>query len=134
MPNKIGVRFGQGRYENIRAALEALDEEFPLGNRIVIKPNFVSTTIQRAATHVEAVRAVIDFLQERSKAPIKIAEGAALGDTFEGFRNFGYLDLKKEYSNLEFVDLNRDIFETVTLKDKAGNSHSFSHRPDHLAE
>ena len=96
-----------------------------MGNRIVIKPNFVSTTIQPAATHVEAVRAVIDFLQERSKAPIKIAEGAALGDTFEGFRNFGYLDLKKDYSNLEFVDLNRDIFETVSLKDKAGNSHPF---------
>ena len=125
MPDRIGLRFGQGRYENIRAALEALDDEFPSGNRIVIKPNFVSTTIQRAATHVEAVRAVIDFLRERSKAPIKIAEGAALGDTFEGFRNFGYLDLKKEYSNLEFVDLNRDIFETVTLKDKAGNSHPF---------
>jgi len=125
VPIKIGLSRGNGRYENVRAALEALDDEFPLGNRIVIKPNFVSTTIQPAATHVEAVRAVIDFLQERSKATIKIAEGAALGDTFEGFRNFGYLDLKKEYSNLEFVDLNRDIFETVSLKDKDGNSHSF---------
>lgn len=125
MSIKIGLIQGQGRYENIRAALEALDDEFPVGNRIVIKPNFVSTTIQPAATHVDAVRAVIDFLQERSKATIKIAEGAALGDTFEGFRNFGYLDLKKEYSNLDFVDLNRDIFETVLLKDKDGNSHSF---------
>jgi uncharacterized protein (DUF362 family) len=125
VPIKIGLSSGNGRYENIRAALEALDDEFPLGNRIVIKPNFVSTTIPLAATHVEAVRAVIDFLQERSKATIKIAEGAALGDTFEGFQNFGYLELKKDYSNLEFVDLNQDIFETVTLKDKAGNSHPF---------
>jgi uncharacterized protein (DUF362 family) len=125
VPIKIGLSSGLGRYENIRAALEALDDEFPWGNRVVIKPNFVSTTIQPAATHVDAVRAVIDFLLERSKAPIKIAEGAALGDTFEGFRNFGYLDLKKDFSNLEFVDLNRDIFETVALKDKAGNSHPF---------
>jgi uncharacterized protein (DUF362 family) len=125
VPIKIGLSSGHGRYENVRAALEALDDEFPSGNRIVIKPNFVSTTVQQAATHVEAVRAVIDFLRERSKDPIKIAEGAALGDTFEGFRNFGYLDLKTDYSNLEFVDLNRDIFETVLLKDKAGNSHPF---------
>lgn len=125
MPIRIGLSSGQGRYENIRAALEALGDEFSLGHRIVIKPNFVSTTIQPAATQVEAVRAVIDFLQERSKATIKIAEGAALGDTWEGFRNFGYLDLKKDYANLDLVDLNRDIFETVSLKDKVGNSHTF---------
>jgi uncharacterized protein (DUF362 family) len=125
VPIKIGVSSGNGRYGNIRGALEALEDDFSPGTRIVIKPNFVSTTIQSAATHVEAVRAVVDFLQERTKASIKIAEGAALGDTFEGFRNFGYLDLKKEYSNLEFVDLNRDIFETVSLKDKAGNSTPF---------
>ncbi|MCU0578905.1 MAG: DUF362 domain-containing protein, partial [Desulfobacterota bacterium] len=91
----------------------------------VIKPNFVSTTEQKAATHVEAVKAVIDFLGERAGTLIKIAEGAALGDTFEGFKHFGYLELKKEYPRLELVDLNRDIFETVLLKDSAGREHPF---------
>jgi uncharacterized protein (DUF362 family) len=74
---------------------------------------------------VEAVKAVIDFLGERAGIQVKIAEGAALGDTFEGFKNFGYLELKKEYPRLELVDLNRDVFETVNLRDSSGREHPF---------
>lgn len=125
MAVRIGLSRGRGRYGNILQALEGVKDELPSGTRIVIKPNFVSTTAQAAATHVEAVKAVIDFLGERSGTQIKIAEGAALGDTFAGFKNFGYLELKKEYPRIELVDMNRDIFETVYLKDSTGREHPF---------
>ncbi|MBI5586004.1 MAG: DUF362 domain-containing protein [Deltaproteobacteria bacterium] len=125
MAIRIGLSRNRGRYGNIVQALEGVKDELPAGVRIVIKPNFVSTTEPAAATHVEAVRAVIDFLGERAGTQIKIAEGAALGDTFQGFKNFGYLELKKEYPRMELVDLNRDIFETVYLKDSSGREHPF---------
>jgi uncharacterized protein (DUF362 family) len=125
MAIRIGLSRNRGRYGNIIEALEGVKAELPTGVRIVIKPNFVSTTEAAAATHVEAVRAVIDFLGERAGTQVKIAEGAALGDTFQGFKNFGYLELKKDYPRMELVDLNRDIFETVHLKDSSGRAHPF---------
>ena len=46
-----------------------------------------------------------------------MSEGAALSDTFEGYRNFGYLDLAEEY-DVKLVDLNRDEWVPVQVYDR----------------
>lgn len=106
---RIAVTAGSDRYVNITRALELLGDEMQLAGRhsIVIKPNFVSTSIPLAATHVDAVRAVLDFLKTRGIKDVTIAEGAAGEDTLGGFENFGYVDLAREY-DIRLVDLNRD--------------------------
>lgn len=63
---------------------------------VLIKPNFVSTAIQTAASHIDQIRGILDFLSGFYTGKVVIAEGAA-GDTFEGFKNFGYFKLKEEY-------------------------------------
>lgn len=124
---------GKERRVTITRALELIADEFRPGERIVIKPNFVSTTRPLAATHVDAVRAVLDFLRDRgagrsggnslrtgnftgaensagmknSVRKIVVADGASFSDTNDGFRNFGYLPLREEYG-VELIDLNRD--------------------------
>jgi uncharacterized protein (DUF362 family) len=83
---------------------------------ILIKVNFVSTTRQLASTHVEGVRALLDFLRSRYDGPITIAEGSS-SDTYAGYRSFGYLELVDEYG-VQLVDLNRDDWVWVQVYDR----------------
>lgn len=103
---RVAMVKGNDRRENLRKALEQIAEDINLqGRRPVIKVNFVSTYIPLAATHVDAARAVVEFLKDRGEKDIAIAEGATIGTTSRGFREYGYNDLAKEYG-LELVDLN----------------------------
>jgi uncharacterized protein (DUF362 family) len=119
MKSQVALIRGNDRYDNIARALGLIEGDIDLGDkkRILIKPNFVSTRRQLAATHVEAVRAVLDWLRPRYDGPITIGEGAAGSDTFDGYRNFGYLNLAQEY-NVRFVDLNQDQWAPVQIYDR----------------
>ena len=110
---------GQGRRENVAAALESIAGQIRLNgvHRVLVKPNFVSVNRQLAATHVDAVRAVLDFVRARYDGPIVVAEGAALSPTWEGFRNYGYEPLVEEYG-VELVDLNADDTVPVRIYDR----------------
>ncbi len=103
---RVALVKGDGRRENIRRALELIADEIHLeGRRPVIKVNFVSTFVPLCATHVEATRAVVEFLRDRGEKDIAVAEGATWGTTTRGFREYGYLELSEEY-DLELIDLN----------------------------
>jgi uncharacterized protein (DUF362 family) len=119
MKSQVALIRGNDRYNNIARALGLIESDIDLGDkkRILIKPNFVSTRRQLAATHVEAVRAVLDWLRPRYDGPITIGEGAAGSDTFDGYRNFGYLNLAQEY-NVRFVDFNQDEWGAVQVYDR----------------
>jgi len=117
MPS-VAIIKGPDRYDNITRALDLLGSEAICGTRHLIKPNFVSTANQLASTHKVAARAVLDFLRRHSENPVIIGEGAALHDTYDGFRNFGFNDLVNTYDGVELKDLNRDKYETSTLYDQ----------------
>jgi uncharacterized protein (DUF362 family) len=74
--------------------------------RVLIKPNMAVTKNPLAVTHVDAVRAVLEFLKPRCRKPIVVAESGVL-NTADGFRNNGYPVLDKEYG-VKVVDLNAD--------------------------
>lgn len=128
---KVAATCGNSRRENILKALNLLRDEIVSklkGKRkVVIKVNFVTTRNQLSATHVEAAQAVLAFLKPIYKQKIIIAEKASVGTTEEGFKNYGYYDLAKNY-NIEFFNLAKDKFlpiETYTSslgKLKAGAS------------
>ena len=99
---------GGDRRENVRRALELVREDVAVlvrGN-VMLKPNFVSTTSQLATTHVDAIRGVLDFVVGCQADSIAVVEGAT-GDTWEGFRNFGYVELPSEYP-VELVNLHAE--------------------------
>ncbi len=104
----VALTTGNSRYETVRAALEALGPVDLSGKRhVLIKPNLVSVKRQLAATHVDALRATLDWLRERYSGPVLIGEGAALAPTEMGYRNFGYDTLVNAY-DVQLVDFNRD--------------------------
>lgn len=112
---QVGIVQGNNRYDNVLQVLQLMANQIDLRGkqRLVIKPNFVSTTRQLPSTHVDAVRAVLDFLRQRYDGRIVLAEGAALANSWEGIHQLGYDKLLKEYS-CQFIDLNAD--EAIALQ------------------
>jgi uncharacterized protein (DUF362 family) len=103
---KVALVKGNGRKENIQKALDLIAGDIDLkGRRPVIKVNFVSSYVPLAATHVDAARAVVEFLRDRGEKTIAIAEGATIGTTERGFQQYGYHALAREYG-IELIDLN----------------------------
>jgi len=119
----VGLIHGEDRRKNAYNALMAIDEELQpklvQKKYVVIKPNNVSTKNQLAATHVDALRGIIDYISERFKGPVVIAESSA-GETLEGYENFNYNRLVSEYpqQKVKLVDLNQEAkFERIALLD-----------------
>lgn len=121
--SKVALIHGEDRRKNVSQALSAIDDQVKAGLQrkkyVVIKPNNVSTSNQLAATNVDALNGILDYLEPRFHGPVVIAEASA-GDTLEGFENFKYTQLASERRSqkVSLVDLNREAkYETVYLMD-----------------
>jgi uncharacterized protein (DUF362 family) len=115
---------GDVRRKNVFQALEAVDREVrPAMARkkyVLIKINNVSTTNQLAATHVDAIRGILDYVAPRFKGPVVIAE-ASSRDSMEGFENYKYAQVIPEFKaqRIKILDLNREKkFETFAIVDR----------------
>ncbi|MFC1561169.1 DUF362 domain-containing protein [Candidatus Latescibacterota bacterium] len=108
--SRVAIASGTTREEAVRKALELVRDEITakIKGRVLIKPNFLSSTYPIASTQAEAVRPVLEFLNGITTDSIIIAEGAA-HSTRTAFDNFGYEELARKF-NVELVDLNRDKY------------------------
>jgi uncharacterized protein (DUF362 family) len=108
-PADVSLIKGNDARDNIYKALKHIEDDVlgSIGNKkILVKPNFVSTNRELCATHVDAVRGILDFLTPHFKQQITIGEStASRAGTREGYANYGYLPLEKEY-NVKLIDLN----------------------------
>lgn len=98
--SKVSFTTGKDRRDMITQVLTPFKDEIQTGiqgKQVIIKPNFVGTNNVLCATHVDAVRAVLDFLKPMNPGKIIIGESSASTNTMPGFQNYGYLDLEKEY-------------------------------------
>ena len=120
MKAKVALVKGGNRAENVRQALTLIEDDIDLQGKsnVFVKVNFVSTQDQLAATHVDAVRTLLEFLRERYDGKITIGESAADTPAEEGFRRFGYLDLPHRFK-VDLVDLNEGEFIPIDLYDSS---------------
>ncbi len=110
---------GKDRRENIKKSLGLISDDIRKNlksRQVIIKPNFVSTSTPLAASHVDQIRGILDYLREFYTDKVLVAE-AACGDTMEAYRNFGYRHLLDEY-NVELIDLNKGPFEKIQILDR----------------
>ncbi|MHC4434838.1 MAG: DUF362 domain-containing protein [Planctomycetota bacterium] len=111
---KVALIKGNDRREITYQALKKIKDGVlaSIGNKkILIKPNFVITSRQLAATHVDAIRGILDFLEPHHKQQIIVGESTiSRQGTFDGFKNYGYLPLEKEY-NVKLIDLNKQSWK-----------------------
>jgi len=111
-PARVSLLKGNDRKQVIFDSLKLLQDEIFAGigeKRVLIKPNMAISKNPLAVTHVDAVRAVMEFLSPFHKKQVLIGESGVL-NTLEGYRNNGYEALEKEY-NVRLVDLNAGPFE-----------------------
>jgi len=120
----VALTQGTDRRKNVYNALMAIDKDLQPKLRtrkyVVIKPNFVNTENQLAASHADGMRGILDYLSERFKGPVVIAESSA-GDTRRAYENFKYTALPAEYKKkqVQLIDLNAEArFERITVLDK----------------
>ena len=121
--SRVSLIRGEDRRKSIYESLKAIDDQIRpvLRTRkyVVIKPNNVSTVNQLAATHADTLRGILDYVTERFRGPVVIAESSA-GDTMQGFENFKYTRLPGEYKSrkVDLVDLNKEArYELVSVLD-----------------
>ncbi|MEO8657743.1 MAG: DUF362 domain-containing protein [Bryobacteraceae bacterium] len=120
----VAVVKGEERRKIVHDALLAIDDQIkPVLQQkkyVVLKPNNVSTVNQLAATHLDALRGILDYLAPRFKGPVVIAESSA-GNTMEGFENFRYGQLAREFrsQHVTLTDLNEEAkYELVQVLDE----------------
>ncbi|MBI4553408.1 MAG: DUF362 domain-containing protein, partial [Candidatus Latescibacteria bacterium] len=109
----VGLAAGTDRRANVRAALEHVRESLitAVRDRVMIKPNFLSSSNPVACTHADAVRGVLDVLATLPRKPkrVMIAEGGNESYSGEAFKNFGYTSLPEEYDlPIRLIDLNQE--------------------------
>ena len=114
---------GDDRRKNITQAMLAVDREIgPALKRkkyVVIKVNNVAVNNQLAATHVDAIRGILDYLEPRFKGQVVIAE-SSMGDSMEGFEFYKYAQVIPEFKafNIKLIDLNREAkYEVFPIVD-----------------
>jgi len=119
-PARVSLVKGNDRRDIVYQSLKMIEDEVlaSIGNKkILIKPNMVMTNNPLCATHVDAVRAILDFLKPHHKERIIIGESVVWKRTFDGYKNYGYLLLEKEY-NVKLVDLNAQPYQYRYVIDK----------------
>jgi uncharacterized protein (DUF362 family) len=120
MSSRLGLIRGDDRYQNLSAALKAIADDVDLHgvDQILVKPNFVSPDRPLCATHVDAIRALLDWLRARTETPIVVGEASAHTNTWQAFENYGYLSLPDEYRDVSLMDLNADQAVELTAFDR----------------
>ncbi len=121
-PARVSFVAGNDRRAMVRQALKPFEKEVRAaikGKRIILKPNMVVVNVPLCATHVDALRGVLDFLRPLTKQPIAIAESTLSKEgSLQGFENYDYLPLEKEYG-VSFLDLNKEPFTMAWILSKS---------------
>ncbi len=107
----VAFTTGTDRQQMLFDVIKPFDAEIRAGlkkKQLVIKPNMVITNKELCATHKDALRALLEYVKPFYKGQIIIAESSAIVNSAEGFKNYGYTELEKDY-NIKFVDLNTQL-------------------------
>lgn len=110
---KVGLAKRGDRRQNVFTALDLVRQDVipKIKERVMLKPNFLSSQNQLASTHADAIRGAIDFLMTLPNPPkeIIVAEGGNEKFSGEAFQNFGYTALINEYPiPIRLVDLHQE--------------------------
>lgn len=109
----VSLVHGEDRRRNVYNALVAIDDQVrPALKRkkyVLLKPNTVAVSNQLGCTHADALRGILDYLGERFRGPVVIADSSK-DCTWDAYENFLYNRLLTEYRGLKvsLVDLNED--------------------------
>ena len=119
--SRVALTTGDNRADLVFRALQPFSEQIRKAirnRRVVLKPNNVLIDVPLTSTHVDTLEGVLEFLKSIGKlGNVIIAESAANGPTFDGFKNYGYYRLVSKY-NVKLVDLDQEPFDILYVFDE----------------
>ena len=119
--SQVSLTTGDHRADMAFRALQPFSDQIKraIGNkRVVIKPNNVLIDRQLAATHVDSLEGILEFLKSIGVSEnVIIAESAASGATFDGFDNYKYFELQNKHP-VKLVDLDQEKYELIHVFDE----------------
>lgn len=125
MKSKVSIIKGEDRYQNIVDSLnlikDDIEERIKDKKRVLIKPNFLYDDKPSATTNAQAVKAVIDVINQFTDQQITLAEAPFSGTVESAIKNFGY-DQELTGYNINYLDLNNESVEEIKVsitKDKS---------------
>lgn len=106
IPARVALASASSREEAVARAIDLVHDDLleKIGRRVLVKPNFLSSTHRLSSTRVDAVKPVIAFLKQTGAADVFIAEGGSRS-TAQALDNFGYRALLVS-ELIRAVDLN----------------------------
>jgi uncharacterized protein (DUF362 family) len=124
----VSFTTGSDRRDNVLRVMKPLEKEIREGIRgkqVIIKVNMVGNNQQLCATHVDAVRGVLDFLKPIYKQTVLVAESTGRryedkSGTFNHFHLYKYQPIEKEF-NAKLYDLNTRPAKTEWLISDTGH-------------
>ena len=118
MFSKVSLVRSNNSYDGTFAALMNIEEDILKRmknvSEVVIKINLVTAVRKLATTPLSTVHAILEFLKDRYKGKITIAEAAVMGDTRIGYNVLGFNKLAKKYK-ASILDLDDDQTESIFL-------------------
>lgn len=118
--SRAALTTGDSRAENVFQALKLIERDVREGiarkKQVMIKPNLVVPNKQLAATHVECLEGILEFLKPIYKGEVLIGDSPAGVQATEAFDNYKYHELAKRY-NVRFVSLDEQPTEIRHVSD-----------------
>ncbi|MFC1693089.1 DUF362 domain-containing protein [Candidatus Latescibacterota bacterium] len=120
--SRVEFRTGRDRFEIISNALNPLQSQVAedIGDKqVIVKVNSPLITMDyvKHSTHVDELRAILEFLKPIYDRQIIVSEGTAssASSVFPSYENYGYLPLADQY-NIKFVDANEQPTQVVFIR------------------
>ena len=126
----VGLVHGIDRRTNVMKAMNLVRDDLAakISKRVLIKPNFLSSTNQLASSHPDALRGILDFLVSLPNPPdeVIVAEGANEKFSGDAFSNFGFDRVAEEYPfPIELFDMHQTtdwVKKPIMMADGSENS------------
>ena len=119
--SQVSLVTGSDRADMAFRTLQPFSREIAqaVGNkRIVLKPNFVSSSIQLSATHCDTMEGILEFFKSINKLDnVIIAESPADGPTIVAYDNYKFIPVAEKYK-VSLVDLDETPIQLLYLIDE----------------
>lgn len=126
-PSPAALIAGDSRADNVFKALKLIEPQIRSGlarkKQVLLKPNLVVVNKQLAASHVECLEGILEFLAPIVKDEILIGDSPAGGQADQAFDNYKYTDLARRY-RVRFVDFDQTPTEIRHVCDHRYQPHA----------
>ena len=118
---RVSLVTGESRADMAFRALQPFSKEIAQAvgkKRVILKPNFVGSSIQLCATHSETLEGVLEFFKSINKLEnCIVAESPADGPTMVAYENYNFIPVAEKY-NIPLVDLDETPIQQIYLIDE----------------